>query len=234
MSVPDTMNKKETKNLVAMVTIGQSPRTDVTSDIADILGEAIGIVECGALDTLDEQSIASLRPRDDEEVLVTRLRSGREVTVSHERIVRLVNECISRIQDDARIVVFLCTGEFREVKSERLIVMPSNLLYRVVQSILPRGQVGILIPSPAQADTIRTKWAREGLQVVIESLSPYQETDSTRIGEIAAKFSEARVDLLVLDCIGYSRKLSRELKELTGLPVILARTIVARLVKEIL
>jgi protein AroM len=228
------MSKEEVEATVGMVTIGQSPRIDVTSDIGPILGDNIRVVECGALDDLDESGISDLSPRDDEEVLVSRLRDGTEVHLSHERIVRFVNQCISRVQKEARLVVLLCTGEFEGVQSERLLIMPSDLLFRVVQSILPKGRAGILIPSPEQIGPIRTKWAREGMEVFIQTLSPYQEADSRAIEEIAKKFLDDKVDLLVLDCIGYSIKTSNELKRLTGLPVILARTIVARVVREIL
>ncbi len=217
-----------------MVTIGQSPRTDLTSDIADILGPDIKIIECGALDELESKDIAKLKPRPDEHLLVTRLRDGSEVMISHERVVRFVNDCISRIQDKANAIVFLCTGEFKEVRANKLLIMPSDLLFRVVQSMLPRGVAGILVPSPDQFDDIRAKWKREGLGLVLESLSPYQETDDKRIKEIASKFVDGGADILVLDCIGYSRRVSQRLKELTGLPTVLARTLVARVVREVL
>ena len=227
----DTMDNKP---LVAMVTIGQSPRTDVTSDVADILGPDIRIVECGALDELTSKDISGLKPSPDEHLLVTRLRDGGEVMISHEKVVSLVNDCISKVQDKAAVVVFLCTGEFKEIHADRLLIMPSDLLFQVVQSILPHGVVGILVPSQLQFDDMRAKWKREGLEIVLESLSPYQETDENIIKEIASRFTQARVDLLVLDCIGYSAKLSQTLKELTGLPTILARTLVARIVRELL
>ena len=227
-------DKSDGKPLVAMVTIGQSPRTDVTSDVADILGSDITIVECGALDELTNTDISEMKPSPNDHVLVTRLRNGSEVKISHKRVVSLVNDCISKVQDKANIVVLLCTGEFKEVRADKLLIMPSDLLFRVVQSILPRGVVGILVPSPLQFDDMRTKWNREGLKIVLESLSPYQETDENSVKEIASRFVNAKADLLVLDCIGYSMKLSQTLKELTKLPTILARTIVARVVREIL
>ena len=227
-------NKEGSKPLIALVTIGQSPRTDVTGDVADILGDAVDIVECGALDDLTSEDINDLKPSSDEHLLVTRLRDGSEVMVSHERVVSRVNDCISRVQEQATVVVFLCTGEFKEVHAMRPLIMPSDLLFNVVQSILPRGTAGILVPSPAQFDDIRAKWKREGLDIVLESVSPYQETDEEWIREVASRFVQARVDLLVLDCIGYSTRLSQTLKELTGLPGILARTIVARIVREML
>lgn len=224
----------DSKPLVAMVTIGQSPRTDVTSDVADILGPDIRIVECGALDELTSKDISELKPSPDEHLLVTRLRDGSEVKISHEKVVSLVNDCISKVQDNAVVVVFLCTGEFKDVHADKLLIMPSDLLFQVVQSILPQGVAGILVPSPLQFDDMRAKWKRQGLDIVLESLSPYQETDENRIKEIASSFVNAKADLLVLDCIGYSMKLSQTLKELTGLPTILARTIVARVLREIL
>ncbi len=222
------------KKLVAMVTIGQSPRTDVTSDIVDILGTDIKIIECGALDELESEDIIHLKPQSDEHLLVTRLRDGSETTISHEQVVSLVNNCISKVQARANTVVLLCTGEFKEVRADKLLIMPSDLLFKVVQSILPRGRLGILVPSEAQFDDIRVKWRREGLDLVLESLSPYQDVDEMMIKQIAKKFTLAEVDLLVLDCIGYSTKLSDTLKELTGLPTILARTLVARVVREML
>jgi protein AroM len=39
---------------VGALTIGQSPRTDITSEIRDILGSDVTILESGVLDGLDE------------------------------------------------------------------------------------------------------------------------------------------------------------------------------------
>ena len=48
---------------VGMVTIGQSPRNDVTSDIKDILGPKIETIECGALDELTLEDVKKLEPK---------------------------------------------------------------------------------------------------------------------------------------------------------------------------
>ncbi|WP_342788308.1 AroM family protein, partial [Desulfurococcus sp.] len=42
---------------VGLITIGQSPRVDVVSEIKDILGSEIEILECGALDDLAREQI---------------------------------------------------------------------------------------------------------------------------------------------------------------------------------
>ena len=45
---------------------------------------------------------------------------------------------------------------------------------------------------------------------------------------------EMDVDLIVMDCIGYDMAMKKKVVEITTKPVVLARTIVARVVGEIL
>ena len=101
-----------------MVTIGQSPRNDVTSDIKDILGSKIEIIECGALDELTLEDIKKLEPKKGEYVLVTRLRDGTQVKVSRNKIIQRIRECIRKIENYVDIIVLLCTGEFPEINSK--------------------------------------------------------------------------------------------------------------------
>jgi protein AroM len=42
------------------------------------------------------------------------------------------------------------------------------------------------------------------------------------------------VDLIVLDCIGYTLKMKEKLKEMTGKPVLLPRSILARVIRELI
>jgi protein AroM len=67
---------------LGLVTIGQTPRTDVVPEMAEVLGPGIEIVERGALDGLDIQAITALAPGPGDEVLVTRLRGGAPVFVA--------------------------------------------------------------------------------------------------------------------------------------------------------
>ena len=110
-----------------MVTIGQSPRTDVLLDIRDILGSDIEVIECGALDKLSMDEIAQLKPSKKENLLVSRMRDGSEVRLSHHKIIDRMQECLDRLQKDSDMQVLLCTGEFPELYSKKLLIKPSNL-----------------------------------------------------------------------------------------------------------
>jgi len=81
-----------------MVTIGQSPRNDVTSDIKDILGPKIEIIGCGALDELTLEDVKKLEPKKGEYVLVTRLREGTQVKVSRNKIIQRIRSASEKLR----------------------------------------------------------------------------------------------------------------------------------------
>ena len=60
---------------IGLVTIGQSPRVDLTPDLARLL-PGVRFVERGALDGLSQMECTGLAPEAGEEALVTRLSGG--------------------------------------------------------------------------------------------------------------------------------------------------------------
>ena len=86
--------------VVGLVTIGQSPRPDIVPDMAAIIGPGVDIREAGALDGLTRAEVDALKPTGDDEILVTRLTDGTGVFVGKQKIVRLVEERIARLERD--------------------------------------------------------------------------------------------------------------------------------------
>ncbi|RLE92368.1 MAG: hypothetical protein DRN04_10495 [Thermoprotei archaeon] len=67
---------------LALVTIGQTPRTNILKDIADLL-KNIDYAEYGALDGLTRKQIEQQYfPRENGEFYVTRLADGTQVKLS--------------------------------------------------------------------------------------------------------------------------------------------------------
>ena len=95
---------------VAFITIGQSPREDVMSEIKPYL-TGIDYFEIGLLDGLSDEEIASLRAEEGELEYVTRLRDGREVKASKRKLERILERKLEKISH-ADLAVMLCTGEF--------------------------------------------------------------------------------------------------------------------------
>lgn len=218
---------------IGFITIGQSPRQDVISDIKKILEVKIEVVECGALDEVSPEEIREIETME-RDILVTKLRNGKQVKISVERALMGVQRCIKKLEGECQIIVILCTGEFPDINSRRIIIEPSKLLKNMVYSIISKGRIGVLIPSEEQAGMALEKWRRDEVEVVTESMSPYEDIDENKILEISRRFSKAQVDVIILDCIGYNISLKEKIRNNTGLPVILPRTLIARTLGELL
>ena len=214
---------------IALITIGQSPRTDVVSEIKPILSD-VEIIECGALDNLTEEDTKALAPRENSYLLVTRLRSGVEVRLDREKVVPLIQSCIDRVERDVDIVGLLCTGEFPELKSNKLLIESSEILLKVVEALKIR-KLGVIVPNPKQIEITRAKWLKVVKEVKVFSVSPYSEgIDELRKASEYLK----DCDLIVLDCIGYSINAKRIVSDITKKPVLIPRTLMAHIIKDII
>ena len=74
---------------IGCVTIGQSPRDDILAVMRKYIKADVEIIERGALDGLDQDSVLHLRPDPGQPTLVSRMRDGTEVTLTHEKILPL-------------------------------------------------------------------------------------------------------------------------------------------------
>ncbi len=92
--------------------------------------------------------------------------------------------------------------------------------------------MGVIIPSLDQIRETEKKWDSTNFAVVVEAASPYTGTEREII-ELAKKFRDLKVDLIILDCIGFNRRTKEVLRDVTKKPVLLPRTIIGRIAKEL-
>ena len=105
---------------IGMLTIGQSPRDDIMSVMGRYLPANMEVLQRGALDGLDMTAVAELGPRAGERPLVSTMRDGTEVTLTHRSVVPLMQEGVDDLADQgAESIVILCTGGFGELKTDR-------------------------------------------------------------------------------------------------------------------
>lgn len=79
---------------LGLITIGQSPRTDVTPDLDPIFGPDIQLCQAGALDGLTAQEIAAFAPEEGDYVLISRLRDGSSAVFAEKHILPRLQQCI--------------------------------------------------------------------------------------------------------------------------------------------
>jgi len=217
---------------LGLVTIGQTPRIDLLPDIKMILGNGVEIVERGALDGLTLDQVKELYPTKDDEVLVTRMADGTEVKVAERHIFPRLKKLINNLeQDGINVILIACTGEFPYINSSSILVYPQKVLHHVVSSIAEELALGVLIPDELQIESAKKRWSGATKKVFVEPGSPYEGLE--RVVKAAQKLVH-NADLVVMDCIGYTLAMKEAVAKSINRPVILARSVIAKITAEIL
>lgn len=218
---------------LGILTIGQSPRVDMTPEMIPFISSKTEILEMGALDGLSHDELVRLAPSSGQTTLVTRLKDGGSVRVAEEDILVMLQEKIYNLESlGAHAIVVACTGQFPPFKSKIPILYPDQVLYHVVQGILPTGTLGVIVPLNEQKEQMERKWSRDGLQIEVAAASPYVANNG--LEEAAEQIKSKQVDVIVLDCMGYNQAMKTTVQQITGKPVILSRTLVAKVADELL
>jgi len=219
---------------VGTVTIGQAPRVDITPDLMKILGPGVELVESGALDGLNAEQIAAMAPRPNDYVLVTRMADGTSVKICERAVTPLVRQKVAaHFAAGIPAVLLLCTGEFPDFPAGGLLLKPQKVLFNMVQAVVPAGaKLGVFMPSPDQLEQSSRRWSQITPQNRSLGASPYIRPEET-IPAAAEKLARWGADVIVMDCMGYTLAMKEQVRQITGKPVILARSIAARVLSEL-
>lgn len=217
---------------VGFVTVGQSPREDVTPDVLAHLPDGVEAVEVGALDAFDSPAAveSELGPTPGEPVFVTRMRDGTSVTVDRGAAHERVREVIADVEREVDLVCLLCTGQFPPMEADVPVLEPSALLDAWVRAATDDDDtVGVLMPKEEQLVQTREKW--DGTRdVVAVAGSPYG--DPSAVEAAAAELGD-EPDVVVMDCIGYTPAMKRTVRDETGAGVLLARSVLGKTAEEL-
>lgn len=218
-------------NRVGFLTIGQSPRDDVIREIRPLLSPFVEIVQYGMLDDLSPAEIHALTPNKEESLLVSRLRDGTQVKLGEKKISALLPGAVDlmKTEMDVNVVGILCTHEFPLMKYSVPVIFPCASLQFLLEQVLEVESLGVVVPSENQIEMAREKWG-EGITSV-ETKSPYVEGKPWK--EIADSFALKKVSIIVLDCIGYSRKDRQAIQKAYPIPSLLPRTLLAYAINQL-
>jgi protein AroM len=222
------------KHTIGAITIGQSPRTDVIPEIQQIVGQDIDFLEMGALDGLTVEEVQAYAPQAGDYVLHTRMNDGTAVTIGKRNILPRIQICIDTLsQRNVELIVLLCTGKFPKFRSSVLLIEPQKITDSLILAVTGKQhKVGILTPLAEQVDQAKAHLNQVKENVVVIHASPYISGDEITPAAKALKMEG--VDLSVLHCIGYTLSMKRIVKDITGKPVILARSLTAQVLRELL
>lgn len=201
-----THPKKEIKHSqVGLITIGQSPRTDISRGFREILEPyGVGIAETGVLDGLTFDEVRTRytpnRSEDDATVYVSRMRDGSEVKLLKSRVYLGVQQRISELEPECDLIVVLCTGTFHGLDSTVPVVFPDQILQERVRNLGIATQLHVVAPAAEQKPFLTSKWTSTVDKLSFTVSSPYQEF---RLADVVGDISASQPEGVVLDCMGY-------------------------------
>lgn len=220
---------------VGVITIGQSPRSDLIPEISKYIDKDVQIVEYGILDnyTYDEAR-EKFKPVFGGNILVSRMRDGKQIEMDEETVYQALQEYIYKVENDGiKIILLLCTGKFPQFKCNSLLITPFSIIHSIVKSVAGNAKVGIIVPDISQIPQCKTLWRKSGIDAVIRSASPYKHIDG-EIQKAAIELKNERVSMIVMDCMGYTIEMKNMVRKVTEGPVILSRMLVTSILNEIL
>lgn len=222
---------------IATITIGQTPRSDVVPAMRRALPHDVDIVEYGALDDLSRTEISAFAAREGEVGIVTRLRDDSSVLLSHDLILPRMQEMADRAieRDNADLLVILCGADWSELKSDRLIVNPGQLFPATVGALAAGRKLGIIKPDAGQVEREHERYTARGFDVAVTSASPYAGVERLQLAREAAEFLRSEgCEVIWMTCVGMDEAMRAVVAEVTGVPVILAQSLLARIVGELI
>ena len=218
---------------LGVITIGQSPRPDVVGEITRILGGDYEILERGALDDLTVDEVKQKKPELGKGVLVTRMRDGTEVKVTHDMVNPGIQKSITQLEESgAELILLVCTGKFPEFISKVLVVRPSEIVKGVTQAAIRKGRMASILPSMQQVGGAPVEREEDGLVTYYDSASPYGLI--AEVEKLGDRLTKKNLDLILLNCMGFTQKHKEIIKRKTGKPVIQSSALVANVLKELL
>jgi protein AroM len=216
---------------VAAITIGQTPRDDVTGELEKVLGPDMRVVQAGALDALTRAEIDALAPTGDDDALITRLRDGADVIVGKSRILSHLQACLDRLADATEASAILCAGVFPAFRSPHPVVMPERCMAAMVDAAFDGRRLGVIVPIAQQRESYRARWSRVDPRAAVVVASPYD--DPARLVDASEALRRAGVSLVVMECMGFTSAMKQIVRDVTGVPALLPATVLARVLAEL-
>jgi len=219
--------------ILGAISIATSERDSLIEGLAMHLPSHVEIRPYGLLDGLDDAAVGALAPDPGEVGIVSHSASGREVLVSHQKILPGVCKLVAQAEHDGVFAtVVLCGAGWADVPRRRPLVDPGAVFPAIVRALAGSQRLGIIKPSAGQIEKERGRYTAWGHDVVVTSASPFAggAEDFRRAARLLVGEG---VQLIWMTCVGFEDEYRYIVAEETGVPVILARPLLGRVLAEV-
>jgi protein AroM len=223
--------------VVGLITIGQSPRPDLEEPYRRHCPDA-DLRLVGALDGLTHGQVRdAVANAPAHYPLHTRLADGHTLDVPMPVLLpRIQASAELLVEQGAQVIVVLCAGGLPSPHASVPVIVPGQLMPRMVQVISPSPRVGVITPVVGQVPYALDKWRRDGFTPVVRAVAPTGSRTRVRaqLRASVAEFAADAVEVVVLDCFGFTVQDARDAQPDTPVVILTADDTTARTTGAIL
>jgi protein AroM len=221
---------------IGFATIGQTPRSDLVPYLLERIQGQVEVLEAGVLDGLAPDEMAALDKGGAGLHMVTRLRDGGSVRLAYDealpRMQKIVDELVAQ---GAGLVVILCGADWSAVRAPVPVINPGVLFPNVVRALAANSRLGVIRPSAGQVEATARQYTEEfGLDAVVTSAFPYDAAAADSARSAARELAARGATMVWLTCVGMDEDMRAAVRSELDCPVILARSVLARVIDELL
>lgn len=220
---------------IAFATIGEAPRDDLVPYLRTQLPAQTEVIEDGILNHLPLSERPSLDAGDDTLHMVTRDRDGNSYRLSYQRALPHMQRVVDGLtRQGADLVVILCGADWTPISASVPVVNPGRLFPNLIQALGSNLKLGVIKPDSGQIPHTETHYRSLGLDPVVTAASPYVPERLELAMKAAEELKAKDVDLVWLTCVGMDESVRAAVRSVLPKPTILARSILARVIDELL
>jgi len=214
---------------VALHTIGQTPRPDLTPFVVATLNSPLVSIT-GALDGMDPNSIPT--PESGGFPLETRLTDGTRIETDAAFLEPFIQSHIDRMEGSVEVHLVLCAGPFPNLTSEGLLIRPFEHACDVFNGI---GHTNLLVvvPFEAQSKPSHIKWNEAGFSVEMHAMDERPPEEQAEVWLVNLG-RQSDCDALVLDYVGYPKAIVSKVSEMLDIPVYDLGYLAAEFAREVM
>ena len=215
--------------MIGLVVLGHTPRPDHEA-VYEAIAPGTPRLIAGGLDGFTPDQARALHDQCGESPLVCLLSDRTTVEIPLPVLFPYLKKRVEELAEaGATSAVILCSGGFPEFDCSIPVILPGRIVPAVVAGLYPGKRIGLVVPNAAQMNAAQAHWRSMGVETMATVIAPYQGQGI----EAGAKFfASNKVDLVAIDCMGFTEEDRDQLKALCGCPVLLPKTLVARVALE--
>lgn len=219
---------------LAFATIGEAPRDDLVPYLLSKLPADLEVLQDGVLNHLDEAGRQALNAHDDTLHMVTRARDGSAYKLSYDRTLPEMQKVVDGlVEQGADLVVILCGADWSPVTASVPIVNPGRLFPNLVQALGSGLKLGVIKPDEGQIPHTIRHYTSIGLDPIVTAASPYEDDRLDRARRAAEQLRDEGAEMIWMTCVGMGEEMRDAVHEVLPLPTILARSVLARIIAEL-